>query len=76
MIEQQPRKRSNSLPVPKMEISSVDGCEMKRKYNREFETFSDQEGSYPNEQPNFNFETRKCSSLLLTHFLIIRGQYY
>lgn len=44
-MEQQPRKRSNSLPITKMEISVTDDSEPKRKY-REYETFSNQNGVY------------------------------
>lgn len=61
-MEQQPRKRSNSLPITKMEISVTDDSEPKRKYHREYETFSNQNGVY-------NFELLQECNLL--SFLII-----
>lgn len=34
--QQQPRRRSNSLPIPKIEVSLYQSPEMKKKENKDF----------------------------------------
>lgn len=46
MIEDRPRKRSNSLPIPKIEISFHDSPMVKRKYNIEYSAPYDQKGTF------------------------------
>lgn len=44
-LEQQPRKRSNSLPIPKIEITLHDSPDSKRQYNEEFVTMLENKNS-------------------------------
>lgn len=44
IMEQQPRKRCNSLPVPRAEISSQGSLDVKRKYCKEVPTSCNPKG--------------------------------